>query len=91
MAFVHLKNAGITDNDKVDFDKIQTTHIASEPIGGGKFRQVHRVIFTEHSGHHIQVITVNDASLDECSESGVDVFVVERHLNANTGLDLDPH
>jgi hypothetical protein len=76
MAFVHLKNAGITDNDKVDFSKTVTKRLASQKIGDNLFRQVHLVIFTEKSGNTIQVITVNDASFEECSMSAVDVYVI---------------
>lgn len=32
MAFVHLKNAGITDNQKLDFTKTKTARQASEQI-----------------------------------------------------------
>jgi len=80
MAFVHLKNAGITDNAKVDFTKTRTVRLASQKIGDDLYRQIHRVRFTEKSGQVIEVITSNDASSVECSMSGVDVFVISRHL-----------
>ncbi|MCK9418949.1 MAG: hypothetical protein M0R70_06190 [Nitrospirae bacterium] len=80
MAFVHLKNAGITDNSKVDFTKTSTIRLASEKIGGALYRQIHHVKFTEKSGKTIEVITINDASNEECSRSDVDVFVVSRHI-----------
>ena len=31
-------------------------------------------------GKQIEVITVNDASFDECSESSPDVFVIAEHF-----------
>jgi hypothetical protein len=80
MAFVHLRNAGITDNAKVDFTKTRTIRLASQKIGDDLYRQIHRIRFTEVSGHVIEVITRNDASSVECSMSGVDVFVISRHL-----------
>ena len=80
MAFVHLKNAGLTDNDRLEFSKTKTTRLASEQIGSDLFRQVHRVVFSEKSGSVIEVITVNDASREECSMSGVDVFLVSKRL-----------
>jgi len=80
MAFVHLKNAGITDNYKLDFSKTKTVRLASEKIGKDLYRQIHRVTVTEKSGNIIEVITVSDASSEECSMSGVDVFVVLKHL-----------
>ena len=80
MAFVHLKNAGLTSNDKLDFTKTRTTLLASERIGKDLYRQVHDVVFTEKSGGTIEVITRNNASSEECSMSGVEVFVVSKHL-----------
>ena len=82
MAFVHLKNAGITDNSKLDFTKTKTIRLASEKIGKDLYRQVHIVTFTEKSGKTIEVITVNNASEEECSMSDVEVFVVSHHLGA---------
>jgi hypothetical protein len=82
MAFARLKNEGITDNAKVDFTLTKTTRLASEQIGRDLFRQVHRVVFTEKSGRTIEAIIMNDASRDECSTSGVDVFVIAHHLAA---------
>ena len=80
MAFVHLKNAGITDNDKLDFTKTKVVRLASEKIGNDLYRQLHRVTFTEKSGRIIEVITSNDASSQECSMSGVEVYVVSKRL-----------
>ncbi len=80
MAFVHLKNAGLTDNDKLDFSKTKTVRLASERIGKDLYRQIHHVVFTEKSGATIEVITASDASNEECSMSGVEVFVISRRL-----------
>lgn len=80
MAFVHLKNAGMTDNYKLDFTKTKTIRLASEKIGKDLYRQIHQVIFTEKDGNTIEVITINDASSEECSMSGVGVFVIDKHL-----------
>jgi hypothetical protein len=80
IAFATLKNAGITNNERVDFAKTRTVRIASERIGKDLYRQVHRITFTEKSGHAIDVITVNDASSQECSMSGVDVYVIAKRF-----------
>ena len=80
MAFVHLKNAGLTDNDRIDFTKTKTVRLASERIGRDLYRQVHYVVFTEKTGTMIEVVTSNDASSQECSMSGVQVFVVSKRL-----------
>jgi hypothetical protein len=80
MAFVHLKNSGITNNSALDLTKTKTERLASEKIGNDLYRQIHHISFTEKSGNVIEVITSNDASNAECSMSGVDVFVISRHL-----------
>ena len=82
MAFARLKSEGITDNGKVDFTLTKTTRLASEQVGRKLFRQIHRVVFTEKSGRTIEAITMNNASSDECSMSGVDVFVIAQHFAA---------
>jgi len=88
MAFVHLKNAGLTDNNKLDFTKTKTVRLASEQVGKDLYRQVHLVTFTEKSGKNIEVITRNDASNEECSMSGVEVYVVSNRLGG--GNDAQP-
>jgi hypothetical protein len=76
----HLKNARMTDNAKMDLTKTKVVRLASQQVGKDLFRQIHDVKFTEKSGKVIEVLTMNDASYEECSESGVDVFVVAQHL-----------
>src|SRR5512133_2420559 len=83
MAFVHLKNAGLTNNERLDFSKTRVVRLTSEKIGRDLYRQVHHVQFTEKAGTRIETITVSDASSAECSMSGVDVYVVARHLGPN--------
>jgi len=80
MAFVHLKNAGLTDNGKLNFSKTKVARLASEKIGTDLYRQIHRVVFAEKSGGTLEVITSNEASSQECSMSGVEVYVVSRRL-----------
>jgi hypothetical protein len=80
MAFVHLKNAAMTDNNKIDFTKTKVVRLASQQIGKDLYRQIHDVKYTEKSGNIIETITMNDASHQECSMSAVDVFVVAKHL-----------
>lgn len=80
MAFVHLKNAGLTDNSLTDPTKATAVRLATEKIGKDLYRQVYRVTFHVTSGQDIEVITSSNASFEECSMSAVDVFVVSRHL-----------
>jgi hypothetical protein len=81
MAFVHLKNAGLADNYSVDFSKTKTVHLASEKVGKDLWRQVSHITFTKKSGDALEAIAVHDASQEECSMTGVEVFVVSKHLN----------
>ena len=83
MAFVHLKNAGITTNNKIDFNKTKTIRLASEKIGNDLYRQIHHVIFTEKSNNIIEVITNNEASSVECSMSSVKVYVIKNKIGGN--------
>jgi hypothetical protein len=80
MAFVHLKNAGLTDNSQLDFASTKVVRLASEKIGKDLYRQIHQITFARKSSGTIEVITVNDASHQECSMTGVQVFVVDRLL-----------
>jgi hypothetical protein len=80
MAFVNLKNAGLTDNYRLDFTKTKVVLLASEKIGKDLYRQIHLVTFTQKTGETIEVITSNEASHQECSMSGVQVFVISKRL-----------
>ena len=81
MTFVHLKNAGLADNYSVDFSKTKTVRLASEKVGKDLWHQVYHITFTKKSGDMIEAIAVHDASQEECSMTGVEVFVVSKHLN----------
>ena len=76
-----LKNAGLIDNRSIDFSKTKTVRIASEEVGKDLWHQVYYVTFTKKAGDVIDTIVVHDASSEECSMSGVEVFVVSKHLN----------
>jgi hypothetical protein len=80
MAFTHMKNGGIVSNDELDFKKTLVTRLASEKIGKDLYRQVHLVRFIKRSGEPIDAITINEASSEECSMSGVDVYLVAKRL-----------
>jgi hypothetical protein len=80
MALIYLKDAGLTDYKKLDIGKTRTVRLASEKIGPNLYRQVHDVVFTQKSGTTLEVITANDATNDECSGSGVQVYVVSKRL-----------
>jgi hypothetical protein len=73
-------NAGLIARDSADAGKTQVQRLASEKIGPDLYRQVHRIVYTTRPAGRIEVITVNEASSEECSMSGVSVFVVSQRL-----------
>lgn len=81
MTFGYLKNAGLADNSNIDFSKTRTIRLASEKIGKNLWHQVYDVVFTKKSGEEVEAVAVHNASQEECSMSGVEVFVVSKHLN----------
>lgn len=87
MALVVLKNSGITDPTKLDESKTEAVQIASEPIGKGIYKQVYDITFHEKSGRTIEVVTSGKASWEECSISGVDVYIVFRKFNSNGRIE----
>jgi hypothetical protein len=78
MAFVHLKNRGLTNNENIDFSQTEVSRIASEQINDTTHRQVHLITFTQTDGGTIQAITISDATIEECSMSEVEVYRVEK-------------
>ena len=80
MAYAELKNEGIVSSETIDFTKTQTIRIASEQIGNDLYHQVHLVTFTKINSEIIQVLTVSDASSEECSLGAVDVYVISKKL-----------
>jgi hypothetical protein len=81
VAFVTLKNEGLLDNYHTDFSKTKVVRLASQRVGKDLYRQVHRIVFTKTSGETLEVIAVNDASHEECSMSGVDLYVVGKRFH----------
>jgi hypothetical protein len=78
MAFTQLGNAGLVKPGEVDAAKTVVTRLASEKLRKNRYRQVHWVKFTKLSGEELSAITVNEVSHHECSESGVDVYLISK-------------
>jgi hypothetical protein len=83
MAFVDLKDNGLTTNDKLDFNKTTSVRIASEKIAKDIYRQVHLITYVEKKGKVFQLITINNASLEECSMSDVEVYLIKSKISGN--------
>ena len=80
MAQGALKNDGLLRNDEIDFEKTTTVRLASEQTAKDLWHQVYLVTFSKKSGGSVQAIVVHDASMEECSMSGVQVFAVSKRL-----------
>ncbi|GMQ48570.1 hypothetical protein VB10N_35690 [Vibrio sp. 10N] len=77
MAYVQLTNSDINLKEKINPNSTVVTLLASEKIGEDIYRQIHHVDFKLHTGEVITVITSNEATSEECSYSGVDVYEVK--------------
>jgi hypothetical protein len=83
MAQTLLKNDGIMKSEEIDSSKTKTTRLASERLNNDLWHQVYLVTFVSRSGESIQAIVVHDASMEECSMTGVQVFLVSKRLDSD--------
>ena len=79
-ALVKLEAIGVVKAAELDPSRTKTNRLASEQVTPGRYRQIHETVFVKKSGATVRVITSSLASSEECSESGVEVFVVSKHL-----------
>ena len=83
MALVHLKNAGLIDIPSVIEAQTKAVRLASEKIGKDLYQQVYDITFHTRDGKTIEVITKSQASSEECSMSGVDVYLVSTKIGGS--------
>lgn len=91
MAFAYLKNAGLTTNEKIDWNKTKVTELAHQKVGKDLYKQVHLVIYTEKDGKQFAIIAVNNASSEECSMDGPDLYLVSTYWSARATNEKDHH
>jgi hypothetical protein len=89
MALVHLKNAGLIDIPSVIEAQTKAVRLASEKIGKDLHQQVYDITFHTKDGKTIEVITKSRASSEECSMSGVDVYVVAKKIGGSAEQPSD--
>jgi len=75
MGFAQLKNKHVLDNT-TDPERATHKRIASEQIGPDLYRQVYDVHYLKSTGEDVEVVTISDASHDECSMGEVRVLQV---------------
>jgi hypothetical protein len=80
ITFVYLKNSGLVDNESTDFSRTKVSRLTSEQIGNDLYRQVHFIQYFRKSGEEVDAIVINEASSEECSMSGADVYAVSKQL-----------
>lgn len=79
VAYSSLKNEGLLTPETTLYEQTKVERLASEEIGDDLFRQVHHITFLLKTGT-VEVITVNDASSEECSMSDVQLFLIDKEL-----------
>ncbi|PLZ00606.1 hypothetical protein CY652_20150 [Burkholderia sp. WAC0059] len=57
--------------------------IAIQKIGKDLYKQVFDITLYSKSGEQFHVVTVNNVSSQECSISGVDIYLVSRKFGAD--------
>ena len=73
--------------DLLDLSKTKVRRLASEKIGKDVYVQVHLVTYMKKTGEPVPVVTVNEASHQECSISATDVYVVSNKIGGYTDAD----
>jgi phage-related protein len=63
----------------------KAVRLASEKIGKDLHQQVYDITFHTRDGKTIEVITKSQASSEECSMSGVDVYLVSTKIGGSAG------
>ena len=77
-----LQREGIVDIKNLDESKTKSTLLASEKKAKGLYTQIYHFIFYDTTGNTYEVITNSDASYEECSMSGVDIYLISKsHIN----------
>ena len=76
-----LQNAGIVDVINLDESKTKITLLASEKKAKGLYTQIYHFIFYDKIGNSYEIITNNDASYEECSMTGVDIYLISKSVS----------
>ena len=99
VALVAMKNAGILWPSQLIESDTEVRLLSRHHVGFDEewqidlYRQVYRFGFLEKSGESHTVITVNDISIEECSMSSVEVYVVATELGESVlyrGSEVSP-
>ena len=76
MAFIHLKNKKVVNFNNILLENTKAILLKIEILEDDLYRQIYKIKYYDKSSRLVtEVITVNDASSEECSMSDVDVYV----------------
>ena len=82
MSETWLQKAGIVTIINLDESKTKSILLASEKKAKGLYTQIYHFIFYDTTGNTYEIITNSDASYEECSMSGVDIYLISKsHIN----------
>lgn len=81
MTYACFKNNNFVTPEEIDFSKTKTMRLISESKSNGKYRQAYFVRFVKKNGEHLDSIAIHDSSDQECSESGVQVFLINKYFD----------
>lgn len=79
-AQVHLTNAGLFDQSKLDTEKTKVLLLAKKPIHKGMSESVYFMTLFQNDGKSISIITVSTNTEDECSVEDIKTYVVSHQL-----------
>ena len=82
-AYVVLKNQNLVGPENIEYDKTKTVLLSSQKIGDDLYKEIHHITFFRKDGKTVEVITLNDTSSEECSMSGVDVYLIDKKISDN--------
>lgn len=80
-----MKNHRLINWENVNHEKTIVAKLASEKLKEGIYKQVYLVTFFDFSGKEFEAIAIHEASSEECSWSGVDVYVLSNKLLDDNG------
>lgn len=81
VAYVVVKNLNMVSPKNIDYEKTKTVLLSSQKIGDDLNKEIHHITFYKKDGKKVEVITVNDTSSEECSMSGVDVYLIDKKIS----------
>lgn len=81
-----LIDKNIMNSDEMDYNKTKTILLAKEKIGKDLNKNVFLIKFVLKDKKIIEVIAISNSSSEECSISGVDVFLIKSKISDKSDI-----